>query len=294
MSYYPPSALTGSGTVTSVTLTAPAEFSVAGSPVTSSGTLAITFAAASGNKVIASPSGGGSGAYAGRALVALDIPSITLSKISDAGTAAAADTGDFDAAGVAAAAIVSHTGLPDPHSQYALDSDLGTAAASDVGDFDAAGAAAAAAAASLPLHGTADAAATASACSGNAATATALQTARNINGVPFDGTSDIIITAGSAAPATAGYIIETADLGLPNAHVLTDSTGITWDYSVPGTVTGRLAIDDPALGVLCAPVTSLTILAYRSIVVSRFYELDFSGSDVTIDIDPLGVLEVLN
>lgn len=44
------------------------------------------------------------------------------------GTAAAAATTDFDAAGVAAAAIVTHVGLADPHAQYALESSLGTLA----------------------------------------------------------------------------------------------------------------------------------------------------------------------
>lgn len=54
---------------------------------------------------------------------------------ADLGTAAAADTGDFDAAGTAAAAVSAHVALSNPHTQYALDADLGTAAAADTGDF---------------------------------------------------------------------------------------------------------------------------------------------------------------
>lgn len=62
------------GGVSSVALALPSEFTISGSPVTSTGTLTGAWVSASGNKVIASPAGGGSGAYAGRALVSLDIP----------------------------------------------------------------------------------------------------------------------------------------------------------------------------------------------------------------------------
>lgn len=69
------------GTVTSVAATVPAELSVAGSPVTTTGTLAFTWASGTGSggqgKVIATPSGGGAGAYAGRVLAAGDIPSLS-------------------------------------------------------------------------------------------------------------------------------------------------------------------------------------------------------------------------
>lgn len=69
----------GGGTVDSVALTAPSVFSVAGSPVTSTGTLALTFATGqTQNRVLASPDGS-SGAIALRALVAADIPTIALS-----------------------------------------------------------------------------------------------------------------------------------------------------------------------------------------------------------------------
>lgn len=78
---------------------------------------------------------------------------------------------------------------------------LGTAAVAATGDFDAAGDAAAAEAAAIAaaaLDATtkadaAEAAAIAAAAAGNAATATALQTARSINGVSFNGTADITV-----------------------------------------------------------------------------------------------------
>lgn len=64
----------GSGTVTSVALAAPAEFSISGSPVTTSGTLTLSWASAAQNAVFAGPSGS-SGTPTFRALVASDIPS---------------------------------------------------------------------------------------------------------------------------------------------------------------------------------------------------------------------------
>ena len=75
-------ALGGSGTVTSVDLTAPSVFSVTGNPVTSSGTLALTFATGqTQNRVLASPDGS-SGAVSLRALVAADIPNLDTGKLT--------------------------------------------------------------------------------------------------------------------------------------------------------------------------------------------------------------------
>lgn len=76
----PPSA-GGSGTVTSVALTAPTDFSVAGSPVTDDGTIALTWASQNANLVFGSPNGlAGSPTF--RSLVAADIPTLPASKIS--------------------------------------------------------------------------------------------------------------------------------------------------------------------------------------------------------------------
>ena len=75
----------GTGTVTSVGLTAPSVFSVSGSPVTSSGTLAVTFATGqTANQVLASPNGS-TGAVALRALVGTDIPAINLASSTNGG-----------------------------------------------------------------------------------------------------------------------------------------------------------------------------------------------------------------
>lgn len=65
----------GSGTVTSVGLAAPVEFTVSGSPVTTSGTLTFAKANQSANLVYAGPSSGGAAAPTFRALAAADVPS---------------------------------------------------------------------------------------------------------------------------------------------------------------------------------------------------------------------------
>lgn len=71
----------GSGSVTSVGLTAPAEITVAGSPVTTSGTFALTWANALQNRVFAGPCGS-TGTPTFRVLCAADIPTLDPSKIT--------------------------------------------------------------------------------------------------------------------------------------------------------------------------------------------------------------------
>jgi len=66
-----------SGTVTSVALSAPAEFTVSGSPVTNSGTLTLTKANQTANLVYAGPSSGVAAAPTFRSLAAADIPAAT-------------------------------------------------------------------------------------------------------------------------------------------------------------------------------------------------------------------------
>jgi len=72
----------GSGTVTSVGLSAPSVFSVSGTPVTGSGTLALTFATGqTANEFLATPNGA-SGALGLRAIVAADLPGSITSNTS--------------------------------------------------------------------------------------------------------------------------------------------------------------------------------------------------------------------
>jgi len=70
------------GTVTSVALSAPTSvFNVGGSPVTTSGTLSLTFKSQTANQVFASPTGS-NGVPDFRALVAADIPNLPASIIT--------------------------------------------------------------------------------------------------------------------------------------------------------------------------------------------------------------------
>ena len=77
------------GSVTSVALAAPAEFSVSGSPVTGSGTLTFTKANQSANQVWAGPTAGAAAQPSFRSLVAGDIPDVsaTYQAVSGRGVA---------------------------------------------------------------------------------------------------------------------------------------------------------------------------------------------------------------
>lgn len=74
----------GTGSVTSVGLTAPNIFGVTGSPVTTSGTIAISLVNQLANRVWAGPTSGAEAAPTFRALVAADIPALTLENLPDA------------------------------------------------------------------------------------------------------------------------------------------------------------------------------------------------------------------
>lgn len=93
---------TGSGSVSSVSLTAPSELSVAGAPITGSGTIALTWANQTTNKVFAAPDGS-TGAPSFRALTANDIPSLPWTKLVPS------TNGIASGAAVNLATSVSHT-----------------------------------------------------------------------------------------------------------------------------------------------------------------------------------------
>ena len=73
-----PDTSAGGGSVTSVAMTMPAEFAVAGSPVTTSGTLAVTKANENANTVWAGPTSGAAAAPTFRALVIADVLDVIL------------------------------------------------------------------------------------------------------------------------------------------------------------------------------------------------------------------------
>lgn len=84
----------GAGTVTSVSLSAPGEFSVTGSPVTASGTLAIAKVNQNANLIYAGPTTGAAAAPGFRSLVAADLPTVP---ITGGGTGATTKAAGFDA-----------------------------------------------------------------------------------------------------------------------------------------------------------------------------------------------------
>ncbi|NDC10516.1 MAG: hypothetical protein EBZ75_14490, partial [Oxalobacteraceae bacterium] len=71
----------GSGTVTSVALTAPSFLTVTGSPVTTSGTLALALATQNANTVFAGPTTGSAAAPTFRALGLTDLPQIATNRL---------------------------------------------------------------------------------------------------------------------------------------------------------------------------------------------------------------------
>ena len=73
---------TGGTAVASVGLSAPAIFSVSGSPVTTTGTLTFDWVAVAANKILSGPTSGGSATPTFRSLVADDIPGLPWSKIT--------------------------------------------------------------------------------------------------------------------------------------------------------------------------------------------------------------------
>jgi hypothetical protein len=83
--------------------------------------------------------------------------------------------------------------------------------------------------------------------SGNAGTASKLLVSRTINGVSFDGTQNITITAGNAAGLTAGSYIEVIRSGAPGVY--DGTTAETWNIkgstdSLPNTLVARNAQSD--------------------------------------------------
>jgi hypothetical protein len=94
--------------VTSVTMTVPSIFSVAGSPITTTGTLAVSLVSQTANRIWASPSGA-SGTPTFRALVTADIPSLDTGKLTT-GTLAVARGGTNSATALSSNRIMVSSG----------------------------------------------------------------------------------------------------------------------------------------------------------------------------------------
>ena len=93
----------GSGTVTSVALTAPSFLSVSGSPVTGLGTIDLALAVQSANRGFFGPTTGAAAAPTFRVLVSDDIPSLAWSKITSGKPTTLAGYGIIDAVSLQAA-----------------------------------------------------------------------------------------------------------------------------------------------------------------------------------------------
>lgn len=99
-------AVGGTGTVTSVGLAAPPEFTVSGSPVTVAGTLTFTKNTQAANLVYAGPISGGAVVPTFRALDPFDIPNLSASKITSGLLALARGGTNADLSGTGGASQV--------------------------------------------------------------------------------------------------------------------------------------------------------------------------------------------
>jgi hypothetical protein len=101
----------GGGSVTSVALSMPTEFSVSGSPVTSSGTLAVSKVNQNANKVYAGPTSGGAASPAFRSLVTADLPAGvgTVTSVNASVSAGALFTASFTGGPVTASGTLALT-----------------------------------------------------------------------------------------------------------------------------------------------------------------------------------------
>lgn len=171
--------------------------SVAGSPITTSGTLALTVAGTSGGVVYFS----GANTWASSGVLAAD----SLVKGGGAGAAPSTittGTGVLTALGVAvgsAGAFVTFNGALGTPSSGVATNLTGTASGMSIG--------------------------------GNAATATALQTARNINGVSFNGTGDITVTAAAGTLSGATLAAGVTASSLTSLGTITALSAGTGEFS---------------------------------------------------------------
>jgi hypothetical protein len=114
---------TGLGTVTSVSLTVPSWLTVGGSPITTSGTLAVTGTSESANLFLASPNGS-SGAVTPRAIVGADLPNPSTSTLG--GVLAATPTPGYYVGGISTSGVTTLQAFTAPTLSIATATGTGT------------------------------------------------------------------------------------------------------------------------------------------------------------------------
>lgn len=103
--------------------------------------------------------------------------------------------------------------------------------------------------------------------SGNAGTATALQTARSINGVSFDGTSNITVTA--AAGTLTGTTLNSTIVSSSLTSVGTIATGV-WNGTAIATANGGTGQTSYAVGDILYASASTTLSKLASVVAGSY------------------------
>lgn len=122
---YPADTTPATGTVTSVALAAPSSIlSVSGSPVTTTGTLTLSLATQTANKVWAGPTSGGAATPTFRSLVAADLP-LTFGNLTDVGTDGITVTGGTGAVIGSGTSLSQHV-ADSTHNGYLSSTDWST------------------------------------------------------------------------------------------------------------------------------------------------------------------------
>lgn len=240
----------GSGTVTSVALSLPSFITVSGSPVTTSGTLTGTLASQSQNLVFASPNGSG-GAPIFRAIVAADVPTLNQNTTGSAAKWTTARNLAGNSVDGSANVIFSNKFIVQGTTDAGLSAAqfLGALGTGIVKNTTSTGVLSIAIAADFPTLN--------QSTTGSAAT---LTTPRAINGVNFDGSAAITVTA--AAGTLTGTTLA--------SNVVTSSlttVGTLGSLAVTNNATANNFISG-SLGVIAAGgTTTLTITSPQTIYV---------------------------
>lgn len=119
---------------------------------------------------------------------------------------------------------------------------------------------------------------------GNATTATTLQTPRTINGVSFSGANNITIVDATKLPLTGGTVAKVGQIGWSTAALKVNSTGVTGDNAVIGfgtAGTGAAIVHDDGVNGLRIETTSAGTLANLQAAVVTATTVNGDGSGLT-------------